>query len=208
MFGFFKKNREIEHLKQNFHSSFDAVKEDFTKVGKWIKHIDGKHEEQKKDIGEIKNEISVLKNDVEEIKEYLHMLAPKISRLKVHELKQPQTAVYKQTAVEAEQTAVQTAVQTPFLNNLTTNERVIVITLMNHSDEDMRLSYEDLAALLGKDKSTIRGQINALKQKNEGLIEEAVERNGKKRLYIPEEMRNFILKSVKVRVKRGKKPNN
>jgi hypothetical protein len=68
----------------------------------------------------------------------------------------------------------------------------------------MNLSYEDLAALLGKDRSTIRGQINSIKQKNRGIIEESLEVNGKKRLFIPEEIKSLILKSVKVKVKRGK----
>ncbi len=42
----------------------------------------------------------------------------------------------------------------------------------------MRLSYEDLASLLGKEKSTIRSQINMIKQKEERIIEETVEKNG------------------------------
>ena len=199
MFEFFTKKKEIEHLKQNFHSSFSAVKGDFQKVGEWIKHIDAKHKGHENDMEEIKKEISLIKNDIEEIKEYIYMAGPKISK---QTFKQPQTVVYKQTAVEAEQTPVQTAVQTPFLNNLTTNERVIVWTLLN---SDLKLSYEDLAALLGKDKSTIRGQINALKRKSEGIIEEVSEGNGKKRLYIPLDMRNYIVKSVKVRVKKRQK---
>ena len=69
----------------------------------------------------------------------------------------------------------------------------------------MNLSYEDLAALLGKDRSTIRGQINSIKQKNRGIIEESLEVNGKKRLYIPEEIKSLILKSVKVKVRGRKK---
>ena len=38
------------------------------------------------------------------------------------------------------------------------------------------------------------------------LIEEIIERNGKKRVFIPEEIREMILKSVKVRV--GNKRKN
>jgi len=203
MFWFFNKKKELEGLKKNFHELFNSVKEDFSKVGQWISHLDKKHKGHDEDIEQIKNKIDILQNDVQEIKDYLAMAGPKISRQKfMQEIKQPQTTVYKQTAVEAEQMPVQTAVQTPFLNNLTTNERVIIWTLLN---SEQRLSYEDLAALLGKDKSTIRGQINALKQKSEGIIEEVQEKNGKKRLYIPEEMRNNIVKSVKVRVKRKEK---
>jgi chromosome segregation and condensation protein ScpB len=104
----------------------------------------------------------------------------------------------KQTVVTPVQNVVQTAVQTNVLENLSLMERAIVWALAN---SDQKLSYEDLAVVLGKDKSTIRGQINAIRQKSEGLIEESREANGKKRLYIPEEMRQIMLKNGKVRVK-------
>ena len=63
----------------------------------------------------------------------------------------------------------------------------------------MKLSYEDLAAMLGKRKTTVRGQINAIKQKNEGLIEEIVGENNKKRVYIPEKIKEMLLKTQKTR---------
>ena len=69
----------------------------------------------------------------------------------------------------------------------------------------MKLSYHDLAAMLGKEKSTIRGQVNSIRQKSEGLIKEQVEENGKKRVYIPEEIKEKMLKKTKVRVKKNKK---
>jgi hypothetical protein len=61
--------------------------------------------------------------------------------------------------------------------------------------------------ILGKDKSTIRGQINNIKQKNPGLIEELRELNGKKRLYISVVNKKEMVKSVKVRVKKEKNPS-
>jgi len=71
---------------------------------------------------------------------------------------------------------------------------------------DMKLSYDDISAMLNKEKSTIRGQINAIKSKSESLIEEIVEKNGKKRIYIPENMKEKLLKKQKVRLKnKGKK---
>ena len=72
-------------------------------------------------------------------------------------------------------------------------------------NSDMRLSYDDLAAMLGKERSTIRGQINRIKQKNESLVEEVVEKNGKKRVFIPEEIREKMLKKSKVSINPGKK---
>ena len=57
---------------------------------------------------------------------------------------------------------------------------------------------------MGKEKSTIRGQINTIKSKSEGLIEESIEKNGKKRVFIPEEIKEKMLKKQKVRVSESK----
>jgi predicted transcriptional regulator len=112
----------------------------------------------------------------------------------------------KQTAVQGVQTAVQTPVQTVelsnFLNNLSVTERALIWVLLN---SDMKLSYDDLSAMLGKDKATIRGQINSIKQKSESLIQEQIGKNNKKRYYISEKIKQTLLKSRKVRVKNKKK---
>ena len=68
----------------------------------------------------------------------------------------------------------------------------------------MKLSYDDIASMTGKEKSTIRGQINSIKQKSESLISEKIEQNGKKRVFISEEIKENILKKTKVRVKKNK----
>lgn len=201
MFGWFGKSRRIDKLEKEIHHSFNSVKDDFNKVSKWIQHIDGKHKGHDEYLDEIKEQILVMKADLQEVKDFIAFFGPQISK---QPFKHPQTAVGKQTAVEAVQTPVQTAVQTSILQGLTVMERAIVWALLN-TDSDMKLSYEDLAALLGKDKSTIRGQVNTIRQKSEGLIEEHTETNGKKRVFIPEKMRVFLLKNVKVRVKSKKK---
>jgi len=59
--------------------------------------------------------------------------------------------------------------------------------------------------MLGKEKSTIRGQINTIKQKSEALISEKIEQNGKKRLYIDEKTKEKLMKKQKVRVEKQKK---
>ncbi len=51
----------------------------------------------------------------------------------------------------------------------------------------------------------LQGQINEIKQKNRDLIEEETEKNGKKRVFIPENMKEKILKKIKVRVNNKKK---
>lgn len=197
MFRFFKRKKEIEKLKTDVQDSFEHVKKDFNKVGEWIEHLDGKHQGHGDDISQIKTHLSELQADINEVKELISFFGPTLSK---RLSKQPRTGWDKQTAVGVVQTPVQTAVQTGILANLTVMERAIVWALLN---AEMKLSYEDLSALLGKDKSTIRGQINGIKQKSEGLIEELRESNGKKRLYIPEKVKNLVVKSVKVRVKKN-----
>jgi hypothetical protein len=199
MFWPFKKKESVKELEKEVRDSFGHVKQDFNKVGQWISHLDGKHKVHEKDLDAIKTQLEAVQIDLAEIKDFISFFGPRMSK---QLFKQGQTARDKQTAVGVVQTPVQTAVQTGILSNLTVMERGIIWALVN---SDMRLSFEDLAALLGKDKSTIRGQINAIKQKSEGLIEEVIESNGKKRLHIPEKMREFIVKSVKVRVNSTRK---
>jgi hypothetical protein len=74
-----------------------------------------------------------------------------------------------------------------------------------NAENGMKLSYEDLAMLLGKERATVRGQVNAVKQKINGLIEEIIEKNGKKRVFVPSEIKEKMTKYAKVRVKGGKK---
>ena len=199
MFGLFGNKKRVEKLKEDVSDSFNKVKEDFGKVGEWIKHLDGKHTKHEQEILELKSQILNVQSDLSEIKDFISFFKPQIS---ASSFKQPQTNNAKQTMPVVVQTPVQTAVQTDILRNLSVMERGIIWVLVN---SDMKLSYEDLAALLGKDKSTIRGQINTIKQKSEGLIEEYRELNGKKRLYIPEEIKNKITKNMKVKVSNNKK---
>ena len=189
----------MNKLRVEVHDSFDHVKKDFNKVGEWIKHLDGKHGSHEDEISGIKDQLLTIQEDLLELKDFVSFFGPQISK---GLSKQVQTSVIKQPSSMVVQTGVQTGVQTDILENLTVMERAITWALLN---SDMRLSYEDLAALLGKDKSTIRGQINAIKQKNDGLIKETREVNGKKRLYIPDEIRAILVKSVKVKIKKAAK---
>jgi hypothetical protein len=195
MFGFFKAKREVKRIEEDVKASFENIKQDFSKVGTWISHLDDKGNKNRSDINLIKEQLSLISDDIEEIKEAISLFGGRVS-------KQRQTAVYKQQTAVDVQTPVQTAVQTGILDSLTVSERAIVLSLLY---SDMKLSYEDLAIMLGKDRSTIRGQINAIKQKSEGLVREYSEPNGKKRVYIPEDVVKLISKRVKVRVKNKEK---
>ena len=62
----------------------------------------------------------------------------------------------------------------------------------------MCIRDSDIAAILGKNRATIRGQVNSIKQKSEGLIREIIEKTGKKRIYIPEEIKDRLIKTLKI----------
>lgn len=200
LFGLFGKKEDNSELKQGIKQSFDAVKQDIKKAADWITHLNTRDEQHENDISGINDRLSSIENDLSEIKTFISFFDSRVSK---QLFKQRQTGVYKQTAVQGVQTAVQTgvygvqtAVQNAFLGNLSVMERAIVFVLLN-ADSKMKLSYEDIAALLGKEKATIRGQINAIKQKSEGIIEEIIEPNGKKRYFISEDMKEMLLNKIK-----------
>ena len=191
MVWLFSRKKEIEQIKEDTKKGFESVKKDIASVSGWIKHLDSEKNIQKKDMDDVKDVLSSIQNEIESLKNVLAMM----NELKTNRVfKTPRQLSNKQTAVYA----VQTAVQTPKLDQFSVTERAIVWVLLN---SDMKLSYDDLAAMLGKERSTIRGQINTIKSKSEGLIEEIIEENGKKRVFIPENMKEKMVKKAKVRVK-------
>ena len=202
MFGLFGRKKEIEEIKNEVRNSFSNVKEDFDKLGVWVNHFNDKHSSHEEEFSKLKDDLSTIKDEIDLIKDLISMFGDGVSKQLFKTNKQ---VFNKQTAVEGVQTAVQTAVQTGNFHgfsNLSVTERAIVWVIANN---ELKLSYDDIAAMLGKTRSTIRGQINSIKQKSGGLLEEYTEKNGKKRVYIPEEIKEKILKNVKVRVKQRKK---
>lgn len=193
MFNFFKKKvekEEFEVLKEGVQTGFNSVKQDIGDVSKWIKHLNSNEDGLKNEITDLQEEIATMKEELENIKNMISIVGNK------EMFKQRQTVFNKQTGVVGVLNSVQTGVQTVFLDKLSTTERAIVFVLLNN---DMKLSYEDLAAMLGKRKATIRGQINSIKQKCDGLIEETISENNKKRLFIPEKIKEILLKTQKTR---------
>ena len=203
MFELFKRKKEIEEIKKEVRGSFEKVKDDINKIGEWVNHLNNQDNSLKSHLNNLNDELSTLKDEVEQLKEVISLFGDGISK---QLFKTNRKLINKQTSVQDNQTAVQTAVQTSEFNgisNLSVTERAILWVLINN---DLKLSYEDIAAILGKTTSTIRGQINSIKQKSEGIIEEYVESNGKKRIYLPEEIKEKLLKNRKVRVKVDTKP--
>lgn len=198
MFGFFRKKvekQEFEHLKEAVQTGFNSAKQDATNMSSWIKHLDTNDEALKGNISDINDELATVKSELEDVKNMLSIMGKRPM------FKQEQTVFNKQTVFKGVLNSVQTGVQTVFLDKLSSTERAIVFVLLN---SDMKLSYEDLAAMLGKRKATIRGQVNSIKQKSEGLIEEQISENNKKRVYVPEDVKSILLKKEKVRAKTKK----
>ena len=203
MFGWFGTGKKVEKLEHETRRSFSEVHKDFESVGKWVKHLNNNDKQLFDLISELKRELASINDDLSGVKEALSVmnLAQEHKQLfKKTAVLNKQEAVYD--VVEPVQTAVQTGNFYDILKGLSSNERLIVFTLMN---AEMKLSYEDIARLLGKERATIRGQINAIKQKSEGLIQELTEPSGKKRVFVNEEVRNKLEKYAKVRVKEKQK---
>lgn len=200
----FGKNK-VDKLEEDTRRSFSGVKEDFKQVSEWVQHLDEQDQKVFAAIQQIKEDLATVRDEVAQTKEVISMVG---AEHVFGQVSNRQTAVDKQTAVQGVQNAVQTAVQTAniydIFKSLSGNERLIIFTLMNSGD-GMKMSYEDLALLLGKERSTIRGQINSIRQKCEGLIHEFSEKNGKKRVYVPAEIQAKLQKYAKVRAKKTKK---
>ncbi len=196
-FGFFGK-KEVKRVEEDTKKSFESVKKDINSIGEWIKHFSSEKDLQKKEIFEIKEVLSSVQNELEGLKNVISIM----NELKPNKIFGKHKQLFKEKiAVCAVQTGVQTGVQTPNFDGFSITERTIVWILLN---SDLKLSYDDLAAILGKERSTIRGQINSIKQKS-NLIDEIVEKNGKKRVFIHENIKEKFLKKSKVRVKTNKK---
>ena len=191
----FGNKKEIERVEEDTKRGFEAVKKDISAVSGWIKHLDSERNIHKEQLEEIRGDLSSIKEELEGLKNIVDVLG-QVGNKQV--FKQLPKVFNKQTGVYAVQTGVQTGVQTPNLEQFSITERAILWVLLN---TDMKLSYDDISAMLGKERSTIRGQINTIKQKSESLIEEVVEKNGKKRVFIPENIKEKLLKKAKVRVK-------
>lgn len=182
------------------------MKNDLNKAGEWISHLHEKNKHHETKFEGMEARLSTIESDIEEMKNFMNFFSSRMNKGFSKQLfKQEQTPVYKQTAVQGVQTPVQTVVQTAFLGNLSVMERAIVWVLAN---TEMKLSYEDIAAILNKEKATIRGQLNSIKQKSENLIDEITEKNGKKRYFVGEKTKEMLLSNIsenKVRIKRKNK---
>ena len=184
-----KIHEKISELNNKIEDSFFNVKGDMKNLGKWVTHFNDKHKGHEGELENMKFRLSSVEKTLEDIWTAVQT-AVQTGRVS----KQPQTDS------RPKQLSVQKNLES--LRSLTAMERVVVWSLLN---TDLKMSYDDLCVVLGKDKSTLRGQINNIKQKNESLINEYTEKNGKKRFYIDTKLKNEVLLKVSKKQPKSKK---
>src|SRR3989344_6230739 len=190
----FGKKGDDEKIKKDIDehkNHIKSIKEDIERTAGWINHLHSKSEYHESSVGEVKERLDSVEKDLEEIKMFISFFNSNTAK---QLSKQSYTVRDKQTAVDDVRIPVQTSVQSAFLRNLTSSERILVWVLLN---TEMKLSCEDIAVLLNKDKSTVRGQVNNIKAKSEGLVKEVIENTGKKRFFVDGEMKDLLLRQVR-----------
>jgi len=191
--------KEVRKAREDAKAGFDSVKSDINSLSEWVKHLNTHKEKHKHAVSELNLRLSTIEKDLENLKNVL--IAGNLGKNK--QVFKTQTGVYnKQTGVQGVYEGVQTGVQTGVLKYLSSSERALVYILLN---SEMKLSYEDLSAMLGKSRATIRGQVNSIKQKSEGVIEELMEKNGKKRVFIPDEIKDRLIETEKMKNRKFRK---
>ncbi|MBI2671028.1 hypothetical protein HYX18_03565 [Candidatus Woesearchaeota archaeon] len=209
LFDFWKKEDKLDKkfkvLHNNLSASFSNIKKDMENFSKWVMHLEKHRTHHHSKIGDIEKKVYFLEKMLEDIKiGQTFVRLPDVSKHGQTFVRLKQTAVGVQTGVDVVQTPVQTAIQTfkpigtselkEILRNLTVMERAVLWTLLN---TDLKMSYDDLAVLLGKDKSTLRGQITNIKRKSDDLIKEFIENNGKKRFFVDENIKKMMIMGLK-----------
>lgn len=192
---FFKKkdytaHKKIEDVNKSLTNSFSNLKKDMKEVGGWITHFKNKHDNHDSKFEELCLRVANIEKDVEAMKNAWTRVQTGV-----------QTRVQK-TDVRFKRMSVQ-ANTLEKLRNLTVMERGIIWVFLN---SETKVKYEDLCLALGKNKSTLRGQINSIKLKSPELIKEEVENDGTKKFYIEESLKEEIVGgSGRVELKSEKK---
>ena len=133
----FGNKKEIERVEEDTKHGFELVKKDVQSVTGWIKHLDSERQLQKNEFDLIKDDLSMVREEIEGLKNMVSMLG---NLRPSGGFKTPRRMSNKQTAVQGVEIGVETAVQTPNLDQFSTTERALIWILLN---TDMKLSYEE-----------------------------------------------------------------
>ena len=190
VFGIFKKkkleiDKKFTDLNDSLKNSFSRIKEDIFSLSSNVENLHGHKKNHGELIVELDSRIKTLESFIEDT------LTNQVLVQTNHLSKQIQTNVRsKRTSMLVQTDALES------LKRLTPMERSLVWALLN---TDLKLSYSDLSNILGKDESTVRGQVSNIKRKTDELLLERSESNGQKRFYIEDRIKNKIMKRYKVK---------
>ena len=190
---FRKKEDNLDDKFNELHSglktSFSNIKRDFEHVISRVDHLHSKKDEHH-------NKLDQLDKRLREIEVFFEIMKEKEGEILHKSMLSKQGVQTGQTGVV--RTAVQTPVfQTGFLGklkSLTPTERNLVWSLIN---TDLKLSYDDISVVIGKDKSTVRGLMNSVRRKYDDIVSDVVEENGRKRFFIEEDIKSEVMKDFK-----------
>jgi len=193
VFKLFKKKRlevdkKFSDINDSLKNSFSKIKEDMFSLSSHVENLHDYKKNHSELIENLDSRIKILENFIEDV-------------LTNQALVQTES-LSKQTQTNVRPKRTSVLVQTEVLESLkrlTPMERSLVWALLN---TDLKLSYSDLARILGKDESTVRGQVSNIKRKTDSLVLEKSENNGQKRFYIEERVKNKIMKKYKVKTKK------
>ena len=186
-------NEKFDRIHSSLHRSFLNVKTDMTHLNSKFDKLQNYHRSKE-------NEFLRLQERVDQL-ELLFNEAFGAKQKDERVFGQPFGQTQTDSRLKQPSVVVQTdKIGDKHTKNMTPMERAIISIMIN---SDIKLSYEDLSVMIGRDKSTIRGQINNIKQKNESLLTEFIERNGKKRFFVEERVKNEILKERNALSKRA-----
>lgn len=190
---FRKKEDNLDEKFKDLHfglkNSFSNIKKDFEHVISRVDHLHSKKDEHH-------NKLDKLDKRLREIEVFFEMMKEKEAEF-IHK-----GALSKQSVQTGRTGVVRTAVQTPVfqtgflgkLKSLTPTERNLVWSLVN---TDLKLSYDDISVVIGKDKSTVRGLMNSVRRKYDDIVSEATEENGRKRFFIEEDIKSEVMRDFK-----------
>jgi hypothetical protein len=215
VFGFLKKrddtaHKKIEDLNKSVSFSFSNLKRDMDYISNWITHFKDKHDEHNENFDSVHKRLERVEQELEEMRDMWTRVQTGVQTRVQTAVQTGQTRVQTrvgQTDVRLKQMSVQTNTLEK-LKNLSVMERGLVWVLVN---SDAKMSYEDIYVILGKNKSTLRGQINNIKLKSPDLIKEEVENDGTKKFYVSKELKDEIMgrsKKIEIQAKKRVKRGN
>jgi len=194
--GFFWFRKKEDNLDEKFKELHSGLKSSFSNIKKDFEHVMSRvdHLHLKKD--EHHDKLDKLDKRLREIETFFELMKEKEAEF-IHK------GTLSKQAVQTGQTGVvRTAVQTPVfqtgylgkLKSLTPTERNLVWSLVN---TNLKLSYDDISVVIGKDKSTVRGLMNSVRRKYDDIINEITEEGGKKRFFIEDDIKSEVMRDFK-----------